>query len=241
MTASSAGDGDRTDRRAAQPAGADAPVLRDAIADSPAPRRRGDPVDPRSRAETHTRIVNTAKVALPVAAAAILAAIAVWPLFTGEGEVGRAGPEVGSLEMVDARFVGTDRKSRPFEVRAARVAQGGGGSAVDLVGPQAEITLPGGDWITVSAAQGRYDQDSGRLTLAGQVTLYHDGGYEFVTDAAELDTRTGEAWGAAAVRGQGPIGTIEAGGFRIVDDGDTILFTGRSRLRLEDGVEQGPG
>ena len=73
------------------------------------------------------------------------------------------------------------------------------------------------------------------------MTQNHAARSETLPHAAELDTRTGEAWGAAAVRGQGPIGTIEAGGFRIIDDGDTILFTGRSRLRLEDGVEQGPG
>ncbi|WP_119677345.1 LPS export ABC transporter periplasmic protein LptC [Indioceanicola profundi] len=235
MTPASADNGDTSAQR---PAGS-ANARRDAVADALSPQaRRGRAADPHA----HTRAVNMAKVALPALAALILLVIAVWPLFTGPGEVRQAGPEAGGLEMVDARFVGTDPKSRPFEVRAERVAQSGGTeSAVELVKPRAEITLPGGEWITLSAEAGRYDRDSGKLLLTGQVALYHDGGYEFMTDRAELDTKQGIAWGDAAVRGQGPIGTIEAGGFRITNEGDTIVFTGRSRLRLENGTEQEPG
>lgn len=237
MTPAPANDGDTTTQRSQASAGDSG--RRDAVADalSPAGNRRNRAADPHS----HTRIVNAAKVALPVMAALILLAVAVWPLVTGPGEVRQAGPDSGALEMVDARFVGTDPKSRPFEVRAEKVVQSGEGTVVTLEKPRAEITLPGGDWITLSATQGRYDRESGRLSLAGQVTLYHDGGYEFMTEQAELDTNEGVAWGEAPVQGQGPIGTIEAGGFRIMNDGDTIIFTGRSRLRLEDGMGQERG
>jgi len=210
---------------------------RDAVADALSPRARAKGGDP----QAHTRVVNLAKVALPALAAAVLGLIAVWPLFSGPGEVRQAGPESGKLEMVDARFIGSDTKERPFEVRAERVLQPGGGQPVELVRPQAEITLPGGEWVTVSAQSGRYDQDKGLLTLAGGVTLYHDGGYEFVTEDARVDVKAGVAWGEAPVRGLGPIGEIDAGGFRIEDEGDTVIFTGRARMKLVDTTTKEPG
>lgn len=190
----------------------------------------------------HTRAVNVAKVALPVLAAVVLALIAVWPLFTGGDAPLAIGPGGGELEMVDARYLGTDQTARPFEVRAQRVLQSGaGGSVVELVNPSAEITLEGGDWLSLTASRGVYDQQSGALSLEGGVTLFHDGGYEFITDAANLDTQKGVAWGNTPVRGQGPFGDIDAGGFRIVDDGNTIVFTGKARLRLVGADTGRPG
>ncbi|WP_114392429.1 LPS export ABC transporter periplasmic protein LptC [Oleisolibacter albus] len=193
-------------------------------------------------AHAHTRLVNLAKVALPALAAATLGLILIWPLFTG-GDGSKAGPEAGSLEMVGARYVGVDTTARPFEVRAQTVQQtGNGGSMVDLGSPEAEITLKGGTWLNLKADRGRYDQTSGRLSLEGNVTLYHDGGYEFSTDQAELDTGKGLVWGNVPVSGQGPMGHVDAGGFRILDDGNTVVFTGRARLHLTGQGESGrPG
>ncbi|HYE48444.1 MAG TPA: LPS export ABC transporter periplasmic protein LptC [Azospirillaceae bacterium] len=188
---------------------------------------------PRAYSHAHTRYVAIAKVALPALAGVVIAAMALWPLVQETTLPRTAGPESGQLEMVDARYMGTDRSERPFEVRAARAIQGTGpGKEVDLVGPQAEITLKGGDWVTVSAERGRYDQASGRLSLAGDVTLFHDEGYEFRTEDVQVDTGQGLAWGNARVTGQGPFGDIDAGGFRILEDGKTIVFTGKARLRL---------
>ncbi|QJE71998.1 LPS export ABC transporter periplasmic protein LptC [Aerophototrophica crusticola] len=209
-----------------------------AAAAAMAPRRRGGPRDPHA----HTRAVNTAKVALPALAALVLLLVGAWPLVTGDHETRKAGPESGELEMVDARYVGTDQTARPFEVRANRVVQTGqGGKLVELVEPQAEITLQGGDWLSITAERGRYDQTSGHLSLEGKVQFFHDGGYEFLTDQAELDTTKGLAWGDRPVRGQGPFGDIDAGGFRIVDDGNTIVFTGKARLRLDGNGTRRPG
>lgn len=222
-------DGDRPAPRPGRPASARPDV---AVALTRRPSRGGV-----ADAQQHTRMVNLAKVALPALAAAVLALIAAWPLFSGRQDSQRAGPDTGQLEMVDARYLGTDKGARPFEVRAEKAVQVGGGSGrVDLVNPQAEITLKGGDWITMSARRGNYDQTSGQLVLEGDVTLFQDGGYEFTTEMAQVDTQKGIAWGNAPVRGQGPVGDIQAGGFRILDDGNTIVFTGRARLLLADGM-----
>lgn len=222
-------DGDRP----ASPRGPQAPAHSAVAAALTRRSPRGGVAD----AQQHTRMVNLAKVALPALAAAVLGLIAVWPLFTGRPDTRRAGPDSGQLEMVDARYLGTDKGARPFEVRAEKVVQvGGGTNLIELVKPQAEITMKGGDWITLSARRGNYDQKSGQLVLEGGVTLFQDGGYEFTTEMAQVDTQKGIAWGNAPVHGQGPTGDIDAGGFRILDDGNTIVFTGKARLLLVDGM-----
>jgi len=203
-------------------------------------RRRARPEvrDPHA----HTRMVNLAKMALPALAAGILGLIVAWPLLQGGTETRKAGPETGQLEMLDARYLGAEKGKRPFEIRAERVTQiGGQGNAVTLMKPQAELTLDNGQWMTVSAERGRYDRENGKLTLEGEVTLFHDGGYEFMTQQAELDTEKGIAWGNVPVRGQGPSGDVDAGGFRILEGGDTIVFTGKARLRLTDVSGKKPG
>jgi len=40
----------------------------------------------------------------------------------------------------------------------------------------------------------------------------------------------GTAFGNASVSGQGPFGTLKSSGFRILDNGKRIIFSGQSRL-----------
>lgn len=184
-------------------------------------------------AYAHTRAVRVARVALPAVAALVLVTIFVWPLFSGgSSDKSRPGPAQGDLELTQARYLGADASDQPFEIRAARVAQqGGSGSIVDLTGPQADITLKRGAWLSLAAATGKYDQTGQVLTLDGSVSFFHGSGYELRTQEAILDVKKGIAWGNRPVEGQGPMGTVEAGGFRVLDDGDVLVFTGHARLR----------
>lgn len=196
----------------------------------------GPAVTPRELDEAHSRFVSRAKIALPTLAVAVLLIVVAWPMLERRNQPFIAPPDAGQLEMSDARYRGEDEKSRPFEVRAERATRSNSQSKlVDLVKPEAEMVLDGGSWITISAESGRYDRQSGQLTLQGHVTLYHDQGYEFTTDTAEIDTAAGTAWGNARVTGQGPFGDVDAAGFRLANEGKTIVFTGRARLVLPNG------
>lgn len=179
----------------------------------------------------HSRAVRAARVALPLVAGLVLLTIIVWPWFGGSTDTTRPGPAQGDLELTQARYLGTDTSDRPFEIRAGRVTQSGTDNAVDLSGPQADITLNGGAWLSLAAQTGQYDQKSQQLGLSGAVSLFHGSGYEFRTTQAMLDIGKGIAWGNRPVEGQGPMGTVEAGGFRVLDDGNVIIFTGMARLR----------
>src|SRR4051812_40085280 len=196
----------------------------------------GPAASPRELDASHSRFVSRAKVALPTLAVGVLLIVVVWPMLERRNQPYLAPPDAGQLEMSDARYRGEDEKSRPFEVRAEKATRTNSQSKlVDLVNPEAEMVLEGGSWITISAETGRYDRQSGQLSLSGHVTLYHDQGYEFTTEAAEVDTAAGTAWGNARVTGQGPFGDLDAAGFRLADGGKTIVFSGPARLVLPNG------
>ncbi len=78
-------------------------------------------------------------------------------------------------------------------------------------------------------------KDNEVLHLDGEVDLFHDTGFEMHTPSATVDLKNGTAAGDQPVRGHGPTGALNAAGFRILDGGKRILFTGKARLVLSPG------
>ncbi len=68
--------------------------------------------------------------------------------------------------------------------------------------------------------------------MFGNVALYQDKGNEFHSTSAHLDMNAGTAEGDDPVTGQGPFGHVTAQGFRILNRGDIIYFTGHARLDM---------
>ena len=66
--------------------------------------------------------------------------------------------------------------------------------------------------------------------LTAHCNLLDDDREKGRTEQARLNFSTSAASGESPIRGQGPFGTIEAEGFRIAGTGDSIFFTGKSRL-----------
>lgn len=109
---------------------------------------------------------------------------------------------------------------------------------VRLDRPEGDLALSDGSAVAITAAQGVYDREVQFMQLAGEVTLFHDDGFEVVTESAVLDFPGGRAEGSDPVEGEGPVGHIAAEGFRIEEDGARVFFTGRSRLVLYSGEER---
>jgi lipopolysaccharide export system protein LptC len=186
-------------------------------------------------------MVSIAKRALPALAVGLLALVALWPEFDSAAERGRLAfkrvlqtrPE--ALRIIEPRYQGIDEQGRPYTVTARIAVQGGDETIVDLETPRADILLGDGAWVYMEAQTGRYDRPAQRLDLAGQVTLHHDDGTQFVTATAQLDLGPGNGEGDDPVAAQGPFGTLTAEGFRLFDRGQVVLFTGRARTVLEGG------
>jgi hypothetical protein len=87
--------------------------------------------------------------------------------------------------------------------------------------------------VVVTAATAMYQSQAQLLDLFGDVNLVHENGTRFVTNTAHVDVAADTALGDDPVTGHGPSGDITAQGFRVVDRGNTIVFTGKSNLLLK--------
>ncbi len=179
------------------------------------------------------------RITLPLVAGAIIAMVIAWPELSekrGGFKLGMSkinANDSGGQTIVSPRFTGTDRNRRPYTVTADAATQDQKApNQINLAFPKADFTLKDGAWISVSAANGRYDRKTEALTLSGGVDLFHDEGYELHTRSARITLAEGVAVGEEPVRGQGPFGTLEAQGFRILENGTHLLLSGKSRLVL---------
>jgi len=185
----------------------------------------------------YSRFVGTMKVLLPLTAAAIAGLILAWPGVHDEPqEIALTFAETNSTDaetpgMANARYVGTDANNRPFLVTADEALQDPGKpDLVDLVALQADMTLDNGVWMSVVASSGQYDRAQQTLQLAGPVNIFSDAGYEIHTESARIDLQNNIAESDQPVRGHGPFGTLSADSFRVIDQGQRLLF--RKNVRM---------
>lgn len=178
------------------------------------------------------------RVALPVVAAVLALLIVVWPQlhettkrFRLMEQSGISLKDGGDQQAVNARFTGTDVHNRPYTVTADSAVQSQKTpNTVTLAFPKADITTKAGAWIALSAESGLYHRNDKILDLNGDVTLFHDSGFEMHTASAKIEFSDNEAVGDKPVQGHGPMGTVNANGFRVIDGGKVIWFTGKSKL-----------
>lgn len=185
----------------------------------------------------HSRLVGALKLLLQLVAAALLLLVAAWPQIEASFDRLRVLlPRIDlrdarDLRMLNARYTGIDNRNRPYVVTAEVARQTRSqDDLLSLEGPKADITLQNGTWLALTSDTGLYQSQSHLLDLFGQVNLYHDRGMTFATDSAHLDLAASVAEGHERVAGHGPAGEIESEGFRILDKGDVLIFTGNARL-----------
>ena len=209
----------------------------------PAPlARRGDGPQwrPKGAADGYTRFVVLLKRALPAFGGALLLLIAAWPRLSPLLDSVRLGfaaidlREARELKMLNPRYAGTDRLNRPFVVTAAVGRQvPNHDNLMSLEKPRGEMIVHGGAKVVVTAATGIYQSQTQLLDLFDDVTITHQDGTRFVTHSAHADFSDNTAEGHDPIEGHGPSGDIWGQGFRILDQGDTIIFTGRSHALLK--------
>ena len=183
----------------------------------------------------YSRFVGVMKVVLPVAAICLMVLIAAWPALQDQDQpmVEALEKQPVLLQVTNPVLVGTDNRDRPYSIVADRASEAAdGGSVVELSRPEGEISTDGGARISLNAKVGRFDRESKQLHLLGDVRLSRDDGHRFATEEAFVDMDAQSAWGDKPVTGEGPMGEIQSEGFRIEDNGATVIFTGQSRAVL---------
>ncbi len=188
-------------------------------------------------------VMRALRIVLPGMGMVLLALLLIWPELEGqENRLSfRQGTGIAAAHVAAPLFQGMDEQRRPYTITAelAQQVQGRGAPGAEVVAlriPRADITLSDGAWLLLEAREGEYDRGANRLELSGDVTLWHDAGTRFHTDAATLDLAAGTARGARAVEATGPFGSITGEGFEIHERGAAIIFTGRARAVLEGGA-----
>ena len=202
---------------------------------------RAPPPDRQRRApvmdDRYSRRVAFLKRLLPAIGVTLLLLVAGWPRLAPLLERVRLGfpaidlREARELRMVNPRYGGFDRYNRPYVVTAAIGRQvPDRNDVMALERPKAVMTVHGGASVVLTAATGVYQSQAQLLDLFTDVNLVHENGTRFVTQRAHLNLSDNSAEGHDPIEGHGPSGDITGQGFRILSNGETILFTGQSHL-----------
>jgi lipopolysaccharide export system protein LptC len=201
---------------------------------------------PREDSDRYSRRVAFLKRLLPVVGLTLLALVAIWP---------RLGPllesvrfalpvidlrEARELRMLNPRYAGLDRYNRPYVITAAVGRQvPNRDDLMSLERPRAELLMRRDALVVMTAATALYQSQAQLLDLFDDVNLVHENGTRFVTKTAHLDIAASTAEGHDPVSGRGPSGDIDAQGFRILEKGNKIIFTGKSDLLLKGSKSSG--
>lgn len=188
----------------------------------------------------YTRFVLFSKWFLGVVALIGITALIAWPLLTRDKSgvrvsfvmtEGKSGVPSITPVMNKPRYEGTDERGRKYTITADQAEQKPD-KKIGLKNVAADMFTEQGAWLSLTAAGGEFNDSTKILTLTGTVTLYHEEGYQFVTEQVEIDTNTSEARGDLPISGQGPMGKLLATGFEIKDNGNYILFGRKGRVTM---------
>jgi lipopolysaccharide export system protein LptC len=190
--------------------------------------------------DPYSRRVSLLKRVLPAGGLALLLLIIAWPQLGSVLErVRLALPAIDlrdarELRMINPRYAGVDRLGRPYVMTAGIARQVP--SREDLVAfekPHGDLRLNSGMHVIVTSLTGVYQSQTQLLDLFDDVNILRDDGTHFVTGSAHLDLSNNTGEGKDPVVGHSPSGDITAQGFKILDNGDTIIFTGAAEAVLK--------
>ncbi len=181
----------------------------------------------------YSRIVGFLRWALPLIVIGGLALLVVWPHFKNLGIEVVVIQNVPNLMVEKLNLTGLDAKNQAYALTADRALQAGNlKNVIDLEKPKGELSLNGGGWLAGGALQGRFDQKQEKLWLGGEVEFFHDKGYRLITDEMFMDMRKNVAWSQKPVLFQGSFGEIRGKGFRALEGGSVVIFTGPATAKL---------
>jgi lipopolysaccharide export system protein LptC len=131
--------------------------------------------------------------------------------------------EVESLKMISPRFSGRTGGGALFDVTAVTATRRGPQS--DLIDLDSPVYAAKDRKVT--ARTGVYDQAKRTVDLSGDVVFTDASGNTFTSTQAFVDAQANTVRGTRAIRGEGPLGSVRADSYELLDGGDRIIFRGR--------------
>lgn len=192
-------------------------------------------------------LVRLFKVALPLAAVGLLAAL----FLAGRPEIGGVvlsdldfDAEDG-LRLLNPEVSGETEAGEPFSATAEWARPDGPDpERVALGGVRGEVALQDGRRLTLAAGGGELRPRAETMRLEDGVVIQTSDGYRLRAAAADVDIAARQVAAVGPVEGRGPAGAIFAGSMRVErrDDetaaGDYIWFEDRVRVVIDPTAER---
>lgn len=193
----------------------------------------------------YSRFVRVMRLALPIAAIAVVAILFIVTGGDNAAIVPVTNPndmpddrKIAKNELLNPEFESRDKKNQPYKIIAQRAVQGEANKdLIMLERPVGEMTMQNGRLVRMKSKTGAYRQDTERFFLEGEVYLEHDEGYILQSDEAHIDLKQNYVWSEKPVNGRGPDMEVEAKGLQVNGKTGQIVFTGPAKLVLTDGFE----
>ncbi len=192
-----------------------------------------------SRYDVHSRLVGWLKIALPLAALAILSTLF---LFSRKIDPSVAIPyaEVDIEErlreprMTDASYSGVTEDGSAINLRAAAAVPEADGNA-HAIGLSATLDAADGSITTFAAATGQLDNNAGTISLAGGVNVETSVGYQIQTDTVRIALDRTSVTAPGLITADGPPGKLTADSMTLTSADPKgghyqLVFTGNVKL-----------
>lgn len=187
--------------------------------------------------------VKKLRLFLPLVAGLIVVVMFVWSDMESVAPPQRkdkiAPQSVGRNELLNPRFESEDSSQQPYTITATKAFQNTGNlNLIMLNKPVADIALKNNAWLAIESDQGEYEQVKQNLMLQGHVKLFHDQGYEMLTDKVQIDILSKTAVSTTPISGHGPAGTIQAQGMTADGNSGVVSFKGPATITFNQKTSQ---
>ena len=190
-----------------------------------------------SLVKRYSRIVGNLKITMILFAVMIMLVIIIVPMFKKQEDRFELTFDHITTDldekptMINPKFQGMDKDRQSFNVTADEAVQISDDNIV-LSNVEADVSSKDGNWYNIVANAGKLNLPRKNIDLNGSVTVYMDSGYEFFTESAHINLDENVTTGNEPIMGQGTLGTLNAKGFIMRGDNNSILFYGGVRLTI---------
>lgn len=188
-------------------------------------------------ARKRSAVIRILRLSFLILSALIIAVVALYIILNAmRKETPVAPPPVeadGEVRMINPRFTGRDNAGRPYVVIAdTAIRRTDEPDTTDLVNPRLD-TAPGSDSSQVTARRGVYQANLKILNLYDHVLFTTPNGYKYKTEHARFFIDTDSIVGDEPVDGTGPMGSVRADRYEIIDGGKKVTFAGNVVTRIK--------
>jgi lipopolysaccharide export system protein LptC len=204
---------------------------------------RATPPRPRSQAaiasaRRHSGFVRFLKIALPLAAIAMIAAFGAraWMAIPEGVSVDLASSEIedGRLVMANPKLDGFTSDNRPYSMVADRAVQDvGNGARIDLEGISASLPFDASNIAQVEAVAGTFDREANTLLITGGMTVTTDNGIKATFASADVGVEDGSLSTSDPVAIELEGSSITADSFSVRERGAVLVFENRVRMKID--------